>query len=318
MRRCPPGDHELVLAFKGFPSREHAEPYLKDACGLNAEVLFFADTGFDLGVYFAAAARLRRERYCFLNSFSEPLLEGWLTRLDAALELDDVGIVGASGSWNSSRSWILYALGLPSAYRRLLPARGLVREQFAQLDAERTAAGQEDLSESGHGFSRSSTSAGDGRSPMIERARAVMPTVGAARRALSELPGQMRDFEPFPAHHLRTNAFMIAHSTLARMRLHQVHEKADAYVLESGRASLTRQVQRMGLRAVVVDRVGEVYDQDRWHHSRTFWQGSQEGLLVADNQTRSYQRGGTDRRRLLSALAWGPCADPDLRHVAEF
>ncbi len=67
---------------------------------------------------------------------------------------------------------------------------------------------------------------------------------------------------------------MIAHSTLAGLRLHEVREKADAYALESGRHSLTRQVQRDGLRAVVVDRAGENYEQDRWHLSHTFWQGS--------------------------------------------
>jgi hypothetical protein len=303
MRKCPPGDHELVLAFKGFPSREHAEPYLKDACGLNAEVLFFDDTGFDLGVYFAAAARLKRERYCFLNSFSEPLLEGWLTRLDTALEHSDVGMVGASGSWNSSRSWLLYSLRLPSPYTRLLPSRGSMREEFARLDSERAAA-------AGPAHVSDGSAGADDRPSKAASADAGLRLPRAAINALSELPGQIRNFEAFPAHHLRTNAFMIAHSTLAALRLHKVCEKADAYVFESGRDSLTRQVQRTGLRAVVVDRDGEAYDQDRWHHSRTFWQGSQEGLLVADNQTRYYERGGVDRRRLLSTLAWGSCADP--------
>ncbi len=302
MRRCPPGvDYELVLAMKGFSSPARAEPYMEDAQDLGAELLFFPDTGFDLGVYFAAAARLRRERYCFLNSYSEPLCEGWLVNLDAALLRADVGIAGASGSWNSTRSWILNSLGLPSAYRRWLPSRRTMRVQFAQMDAERAAAGP-NIS--------SGSVAGEDRSLMAGLAHAATHMPRAALRALSQLVWQTRDFESFPAHHLRTNAFMIAHSTLAQLRLHEVHRKTDAYVLESGRASLTRQVQQMGLRAVVVDREGRLYDQDQWPHSRTFWQGEQEGLLVADNQTRSYQRGGADRRRLLSVLAWGSCADP--------
>ena len=301
MRTCPAGlDCELVLAMKGFGSQRHAEPYLEHARDLGAETMFFPDTGFDLGVYFAAAARLQRERYCFLNSYSEPLQAGWLAKLDGALQRADVGIVGASGSWTSSRSWILHSLGLPSAYRRLLPARGALREQFAEMDAERAAAERELSTEAEVDHVRSSK---------VTAAHVATRAPRAALRALSELPRQIGDFESFPAHHLRTNAFMIAHSTLAGLRLHQVHKKADAYALESGRASLTRQVQRVGLRAVVVDRAGDTYDQDEWHRSNTFWRGSQEGLLVADNQTRLYQRGGPDRRRLLSALAWGPCAD---------
>ena len=103
---------------------------------------------------------------------------------------------------------------------------------------------------------------------------------------------------------------MIDSSTLARVRTYSLARKMDAYALEGGRHSLTRQVQAMGLRTLVVARDGSVYDHERWPLARTFWQGDQEQLLVADNQTRSYGDGGTDRRRLLSAFAWGAHADP--------
>jgi hypothetical protein len=66
----------------------------------------------------------------------------------------------------------------------------------------------------------------------------------------------------------------------------------------------------MGLRTLVVARDGEFYDHPEWARSRTLWQGDQEGLLIGDNQTRMYARGGIERRRLLSAFAWGRMADP--------
>jgi hypothetical protein len=103
---------------------------------------------------------------------------------------------------------------------------------------------------------------------------------------------------------------MVSHATLRRLCLHEIRGKMDAYALESGRASITRQAQRLGLRTVVVDRAGAAYDPERWHHSRTLWQGDQEGLLVADNQTLAYARGDLQRRRLLSGFAWGSDADP--------
>ena len=84
----------------------------------------------------------------------------------------------------------------------------------------------------------------------------------------------------------------------------------DAYALESGRHSLTRQVQALGLHALVVARDGSIYEEREWDASRTFWQGEQEGLLIADNQTRSYAAGSASRRWLLSSFAWGPKADP--------
>ena len=71
----------------------------------------------------------------------------------------------------------------------------------------------------------------------------------------------------------------------------------DAYLFESGHRSLTRQVLGRGLAVVVVDREGMAYEPADWPSGRTLWQGDQEGLLIADNQTRSYANGGLDRRR---------------------
>jgi hypothetical protein len=282
-RRCPPGtDCDLVLALKAFAGEEEAEPYLIHAGDLTPEVLFFADEGLDLGVYLAAAARLRRERYCFLNSYSELLVEGWLAKLEAALRQPLAGMAGATGSWASSRSWTTYLLGLRSAYRGPMPGRRSAREAFLAIDRERTG----------------------------QSARSRWESLRAKRRVLSETVAHMLAFEPFPAYHLRTNAFVISHETLTRLRLHAIRRKMDAYLLENGRASITRQVQDLGLRTLVVDNAGTFYDHHEWDRSYTLWQGDQRGLLVADNQTRSYERGDDYRRRVLSAFAWGPRADP--------
>jgi hypothetical protein len=282
-RRFPPGvDCELVLAMKAFALPEEAEPYLASARDLAPEALFFPDEGLDLNIYFAAAARLRRSRYCFLNSYSELLVEDWLAKLAAAMDQPRVGIVGATGSWASTRSWVAYLLGLPSAYEGLLPERRIAREAFLAIDLERTG----------------------------ETTRSGWASLQDKLRTPPQMLEQMLAFEPFPAYHLRTNAFMISHATLARIRLRAIRRKMDAYRLENGRASITRQVQRLGLRTLVVDRAGTFYDDDEWDRSLTLWQGEQEGLLVADNQTRSYARGTEERRRLLSSFAWGPRARP--------
>jgi hypothetical protein len=271
-----------VLALKGFAGAADAEPYLSQARDLQPEVLFLPDDGLDLGSYFAAAARLRRNRYCFLNSYSELLVAGWLAKLEAALGQPQVAIAGATGSWASTRSWVAYSLRLPSAYHGVLPERHVARQAFLDIDLERTG----------------------------QQGRSGWESLQAKLRTLPQMFEQIFAFEPFPAYHLRTNAFMISHATLTRLRLHTIRRKMDAYVLENGRASLTRQAQRLGLRTLVVDRTGAVYEHDQWDRSYTLWQGDQEGLLVADNQTRSYARGGADRRRLLSAFAWGAGADP--------
>jgi hypothetical protein len=283
LRRHPPGiEHELVLAMKGFSSPAEAEPYLREFADLRPERLFFADEGLDLGIYFKVAALLRRECYCFTNSFTKPLVDDWLAMLTAALRLPGVGVAGGTGSWASMPSWLAYAAHLPSAYRGVLPQPRVARELFLAIELERAELPERSAAES-------------------RRVR---------WRAFRQLPEHFLDFELFPAIHLRTNAFMVSHATLRRLRLHEIRGKLDAYVLESGRESITRQAQRLGLRTVVVDRAGTSHDPERWPESRTLWQGNQEGLLVADNQTLAYARGDLQRRRLLSGFAWGADADP--------
>ncbi len=284
LRSHPPGvDCELVLAMKGFTSYAQAKPYIDEVADFAPTTLFFEDRGFDLGVYFAAAARLRRNRYCFVNSYSRPLVDGWLAKLDAALGRPGVGQVGATGAWASGHSWVTYSMGLPSAYRGLMPPAPRARELFRGPELKR-----------------------NGR-----QRRMVGETVRARLKTLRELPGALFYYEPFPAAKLRTNTFMIAHQTLRELPLFVVRNKQDAYSLEGSRECLTRLLERIGLESLVVDRAGAVYGPEQWDRSHTLWQGDQEGLLVADNQTLHYTNGDFDLRHLLSTLAWGVCAYPN-------
>jgi hypothetical protein len=112
-------------------------------------------------------------------------------------------------------------------------------------------------------------------------------------------------FKPFPNHHIRTNGFMLSKRSLEAVRWPRVRSKRDAYLLESGRKSLTQQLLRRGLRAVVVGRDGVGYDTDQWIASNTFWQADQGNLLIDDNQTRQYRDGDEEARSRLSLFAWG-------------
>jgi hypothetical protein len=280
-------EYELVLAMKGFRSRSEAEPYLAEAADLRPEILSFPDVGFDVGVFLATAARLRRTRYCFLNSHVRPACDGWLAMLDSALQRPDVGLVGPFGSWASFHSWLTYSMGLPSAYRGVLPPPSLVRALLREMELEQREG---------------------------ER-RSALASLRTRLRLLLQVPEELLDFEPFPAHHMRTSAFMIAHAVLAEMPLFVVRSKMDAYALESGSHGFTRQAERMGLRALVVDRAGVTHEHPAWDRSQTFCQGGQERLLMVDNRTLLYERGDPARRRLLAALAWGTPVDPPVTPV---
>ena len=99
---------------------------------------------------------------------------------------------------------------------------------------------------------------------------------------------------------------MIARETLNALELPLIRDKKDAYCVESGKAGLTRQIRRLGLEPVVVDRTGKPWDKDDWPKSQTFRAGEEENLLVADNQTDHFISADPERRALLSRFAWGP------------
>jgi hypothetical protein len=122
---------------------------------------------------------------------------------------------------------------------------------------------------------------------------------------LALLRGARRDFPRFPNPHLRSTGFMAERRLLVEMDLERAQDKHSAYLLESGRDGITRQVQERGLRSVVVGRDGRPYETADWPGSSTFRSGEQANLLVADNRTRDWQRAPVRLRRRLTRDAWG-------------
>jgi hypothetical protein len=59
-----------------------------------------------------------------------------------------------------------------------------------------------------------------------------------------------------------------------------------------------------------VDRHGVARVGPEWPQGNVFWQGGQEDLLIADNQTRRYSNGPPQHRDVLSRFAWGLAARP--------
>lgn len=59
----------------------------------------------DLAAYGLAAELLEYERLCFLNSYSELLADGWMGLMASAADMQAVGVVGATGSWESQAEW---------------------------------------------------------------------------------------------------------------------------------------------------------------------------------------------------------------------
>ncbi len=221
--------HRLVAAFKDFESAGDLDDRRAALAGLPHDEFVLEPGLLDLGAYRAVAETIDEPRLCMVNSESVILAAGWLGALAEQLARPGVGLVGATGSWESH---------LSAAPRPLKPLR-------------------------------------------------------------------RRRFPAFPNPHVRTNAFMLDRALLLDLAWPRVRSKREAYVLESGKASLTRQVWAHGLRAQVVGRDADGYEPERWPASRTFRSGDQENLLVADNRTRQYVDADPGERERLRRMAWG-------------
>jgi hypothetical protein len=104
-REHPAGlEHQLVLVLKGVVDDPVASRCREIVDELDAKCLELPAVGLDLDTYQLAARRLRASELCLLNSSSEIRARGWLAGLHRALERPDVGLAGATGSYESALS----------------------------------------------------------------------------------------------------------------------------------------------------------------------------------------------------------------------
>jgi hypothetical protein len=128
----------------------------------------------------------------------------------------------------------------------------------------------------------------------------VRPLVVPFIRALRK-----NSFKEFPKFHIRTNAFMAKKEVLQKIKFGTLKSKLDAYKLESGLNGITRQIELMGLRPLIVTKDGSVFEKNDWQASCTFWTKNQANLMVTDNQTRKYDVAKAHEKKSLELFAWG-------------
>lgn len=93
--------HQLLFACKGYVLEIDDDDLRPVVTGYK---LFYPDHGFDIGTYRRAALDVDTDYICCLNSFSRPLVDGWLAKLMAAATQPNVAIAGCTGSLEGIRS----------------------------------------------------------------------------------------------------------------------------------------------------------------------------------------------------------------------
>lgn len=94
-------EHDFLIIFKGFPGEKEPAEYEQQLADYPHRSLFVDDFGYDITSYFIAAQNLEYPYFCFLNSYSLILDENWLIKMYRYISENDVGLVGATGSYES-------------------------------------------------------------------------------------------------------------------------------------------------------------------------------------------------------------------------
>lgn len=93
--------HDFLIVLKGFANELERGEYSERAQGMAGATIAISDFGFDIRAYRIAAEQLECDYLFFLNTFSEILSPGWLEKTFALANRPGVGLVGATGSWES-------------------------------------------------------------------------------------------------------------------------------------------------------------------------------------------------------------------------
>ena len=110
----------------------------------------------------------------------------------------------------------------------------------------------------------------------------------------------------FPNPHLRSNAFLIkAKDYLEFIKNKKINYKIQSLVLESGYNGFTNFFIKKKYKIKVLDRFGILYDIHSALLSKTFASYNQEGLIISDKQTRSYDKLDLKKKEKKRKQSWG-------------
>jgi len=288
-------EHDLVVCLKGDDENE-ARQVRALLEPIATRFVAQTDAGYDIHAYLRTAQTVETQWVCCLNTFSVINKPGWLDLLHRAARRPNVGMVGATASYESRRAtlaaWIWYMGRLIDGE----PMRAETHDQFLYLI---------EALERGVRVPRF------GRLGRRLRLWGLDDEPFRRRHLLLRRDDLINDppFPGFPNPHLRSNGFMLRTDVL--MRFSSLGPtKVDCYNFESGHKGLSATLAKEGLDLLLVGDQG-AFAVDDWPRSKTFRASAQEALLIRDNQTETFSGMPPAIRELHRYFTWGDAAvDP--------
>jgi glycosyltransferase involved in cell wall biosynthesis len=297
-------EHDLVIIIKGAKNEFETNFVLEQLKGLACFIEYLPDTiGVDIHAYLEISKAHMNEYFVFFNTHSEIATANWLSLMHSQLQNEEVGLVGAFGSAESIyTSWEVlfkaqarFSRGL-LAYHEYKSFNWILEPrlkylpkvlEWAIIRALRICKQTIDF------FFRIKRN----KYQEINRWVAVSTKTGTLSFT--------QDFPSFPNPHIRSNAFMVRRFDLIQYEMEPGKSKLTANLFECGRNSLSKQIIMSNRKLIVVGKNGEAYEPKDWEKSNTFRSGSQENLLIYDNQTRSFAKMSSRTKEVHKSFSWG-------------
>lgn len=281
-RQYPAGiSHDLFIICKGFSKKEEFEALQKIFQDIPHQIIPVEDDiGMDLAAYKEASNQVNHPYVCFLNTYSRINNDNWLQKFFSHCEKEDVGLVGATGSFESIYESSVYFVGsnlffLSSQRKKTFYLFYCHLKNFFHKKIFK-------------GYLKN-----------IFNLWRINTNPHSFWHFINEVPS-------FPNPHIRSNAFMLRLKDWNSITEDKtLKTKTDSLLFESGVDGLSNFFFHQGRKILIVGSDGKGYSPLDWPEGGFFRSKNQENLLVKDNQIEYYLGASKSLQNLLRLCAWG-------------
>lgn len=297
--------HDLVIICKGFSKPGEFAAVSAIFTGIPHKIISMPDDiGLDIHAYREAARKVSSEYICCLNTFTLLRTDNWLQKLWTNISKPGVGMVGATGSFESL--YTSYKVIQFVAWASPQPTTRFDRHSAVHFAWLLNGWAPHTIRASKSVKHRVRRLAGDilrNRSS-LSQLQDQMPRLWADQLSHNGGLREFRDVPHFPNPHIRSNAFMVRKADLLSVSMDGPGKFACCN-FESGREGLSLSLLNRGLQLLVVGADGVGYPMEQWPTCGAFRSGTQSNLLAADNQTRTFNDLSPGDRLTHEIFTWG-------------
>ncbi|MET0967990.1 MAG: glycosyltransferase, partial [Tardiphaga sp.] len=302
--------HQLIVIAKGFKNEGQRAVLRQLFEEIPHRIVSVPDEiGFDLHAYQDAAIKVDTDYVCFLNTFTTFRTDNWLRKLFEHAIKPDVGMVGATGSYESLINSFKVVHQIAWYAQRPCAMNAELTKKFAWVFRAHSPATTAALKSARLRIRRQIGDFVRNREKISRLARDFTFHWNAMVQPGGPL-NKIRDFSPFPNPHIRSNVFMVRRDDFIAAPL-VGKEKLDCCRFESGPSGLSTSFRKRGLRLLVVGADGKGYDVEDWPTSGAFRSRRQFNLLARDNQSQEFDSCSAEEQAVLQDMTWGGYDQPD-------